>query len=991
MATATDKKSLVLIDGHSLAYRMYFALEHTRMQTSSNEPIWAVYGFFNAIFALLKNIKPDAIAMSFDVSSITFRNEMYSEYKAHREKMPDELRDQIDRIKEGIATLGIPIYELQNYEADDVIGTLSKQAAEDNWHVKILTGDQDSFQLVHDGGNGKAGAVEILIPDRSPRNGLKTYDTQAVFEKLGVYPDQVIDYKGLRGDTSDNIPGVPGVGPKTAVKFLTEYKTLENLYEHLDDLPKNKMLEKLVVNHEQAVLSKKLATIDRDAPIKVNLDDCHLVIPDVNKVIEFFEACEFKQFLKQAPTILAPFVEGEMPTVEVPEKAPAKKASATGNTDLKDILEDVASPIDVKHHVVTSEVALKAVINEIKNAGVFAVDLETTGLDVFNDTIVGIAISVNENLSSKKRKAENILNLNAYPSSFPTLCQNKKDAKNSDKTTNAYIPVGHLDTNNGESIDQLPLETVIAALKPILEDENIIKIVHNAKFEQNMFESAGIHWQGLVFDTMIASYVYQPERKHGLKSLGFDMFKFTMTEIEELIGKGKKQIPFSEVPVEKASPYAVSDSFVTLKLAETFVDRMDEEQITLFYEVEMPLAHVLGEMERTGVALDLEYLKTLSKELDEKIETAQSKIYELAGEEFNVNSPKQVGEILFDKMGITPLRKTKGKTGYSTDVKVLEMLSDEHEIVDYILEYRQLFKLKSTYVDALPELVNSKTGRIHTSYNQTVTATGRLSSSAPNLQNIPIRSDLGRQIRRAFVPKKDAGEREGWSLLAADYSQIELRLLAHFSEDPNLVEAFKNGEDIHSATAALVFGLDKDKVTKALRYKAKAVNFGVIYGQTAHGLSQALKIPRAEAAEFIDRYFFKYKKVKGFIDSVKAQAHETGKVSTICGRTRNLSEGLNSSNRNIREFSERAAFNTPLQGSASDLMKVAMIRLQNALKDKNMESRLILQVHDEVVLEVPDNEKDAIQELVQWSMELAQPLKVPLVVDMSMGPTWMES
>lgn len=981
-----NHKTLALIDGHALAYRMYFALEMTQMKTAKQEPTWAIFGFFNALFSLLQTNKPDALAVSFDLSGDTFRNQMYQAYKAHREKMPDELRDQMDRIKEGVRLLGIPIYELENYEADDVIGTLSKQAASEGWHVHILTGDQDAFQLVHDTKEtDPQGHIRVLIPSRKPREGLKVYDCQEVFQKLGVYPHQVIDYKGLRGDTSDNIPGIPGVGEKTAVKLLSEFQTMENLYANLEKLPKNKLLEKLVTHQDQALLSKQLATIVLDAPVQdVNFEDCHLVIPDMEALLQFFERCEFRNFIRQASSVLAPFTVSSAvattpksavtPTVvnSVVEETEAAKTPIEPSAVLKETLR-------VPHQVLTTEADLTKLVQRIQKLGVLALDIETTGLDVFNDQLVGIAISTAEGLALESWPVANPLKLKNYPSDLLGL--KATQAKLSPIET-VYIPVGH----EGDSIQQLSTAVVLDALRPVLTDAKIVKIAHNAKFEINFFEQLGITWTTPVYDTMIAGYVDNPESRNGLKAMGFQYFQYLMQEIKTLIGSGKNEIPFSKVPVEPAAEYAACDSYVTLQLAHYFASRLKPEQKTLLTEIELPLMWVIAKLERTGVSLDTPYLNSLSEMLNTQIEAIEQEIYRLAGLPFNINSPKQVGEVIFTRLGISPGKKTKGKTGFSTDVKVLEQLSGEHPVIDKILEYRQLFKLKSTYIDALPALISSKTHRLHTSFNQTVTATGRLSSSTPNLQNIPIRTELGSRIRKAFIPEK-----VGWKLLSADYSQIELRLLAHFSKDPNLVSAFNNNEDIHQATAALVFGLPMDKVNKEMRYKAKAVNFGVVYGQSAHGLSQQLKIPRVEAAEFIDRYFFKYKNVKTFIESVKAEAHQTGEVHTLCGRSRNLKEGLTSSIRSIREFSERAAFNTPLQGSAADLMKIAMIRLANQLEKQQLKTRMILQVHDELVLEVPDEELEQVKAMVVDAMTLEQPLLVPLVVDVAVGPSWLES
>lgn len=985
-------KTLVLIDGHSLAYRMHFALERTNMRLADRTPTWAVYGFFNALFSLLKKIRPDAMAVSFDVGRVTFRNDLYPEYKAHRDGMPDEMRTQMALIREGIEKLGIPIYEKEGYEADDVIGTLSCQAARDGYWVQILTGDQDAFQLVEDlqpADSDPAGRIDVLIPPRTPREDIKTYDREEVYKKWGIWPEQVTDFKGLKGDSSDNIPGVPGVGDKTACKLLTDYRDLETLYEHLADLPAGKLKERLETFREQAFLSKRLATIERNVPLSVNWDDCRLSIPDVPALMDYLEKMEFGSFIKQAPVLLAPFLESQAEVLEtrarLEDQNRLEYGAVTTEPPEPHELPGLRPPpstdvLAVPHQIVTTHAALQAMADQIRRGGAFAVDVETTGLEAHTAEMAGVAVTVGDGFIRMDRPAVNILKLADYPQSFPALAV--KPGSESAPLANYYIPVRHPDLQS-----ELDEAAIRAVLGPLLADEQLIKLIHNEKFEVNMFRQWGLSLGGLVFDTMLASYIEEPDRRHGLKSLSLSLLHQPMCEIKELIGSGKKAILFSEVPVDQAAAYAACDTYTTWQLARHFLSRLSESQWTLFYEIELPLARVLADVEWTGVALDTAYLKQLSGELEARLTVLESDICGLAGCTFNLNSPKQVGEVLFERLGIKPLRKTKGKTGYSTDVKVLEQLAGEYEIVRKMLEYRQLFKLKSTYIDTLPELINERTGRIHTSFNQTVTATGRLSSSNPNLQNIPIRSDLGRQIRQAFVP----GERPGWMLISADYSQIELRLLAHFSEDPHLLEAFRKGEDVHTATAALVFGMDIDRVTKEQRYQAKTVNFGVIYGQSAYGLSQQLKIPQKEAAEFIQRYFSRYARVKGYIERIKAEAHRTGKVETLCGRVRDLSEGLQNSNRGVREFSERAAFNTPLQGSAADLMKVAMIRLHRRLREAGLQSKIILQVHDELVLEAPDHEIDTVSELVTWAMQLDQPLKVPLVVDVHVGPTWMES
>jgi len=1001
-------KHLILIDGHSLAFRVYYGLERTGMSTSSGQPVWAVYGFFNALFALLKKIQPDAMAIAFDVGRVTFRTEMYDQYKANRDTMPEPMRVQMDTIRRGVEVLGIPIYELPGYEADDVIGTLSKQAVAEGYTVEILTGDQDAFQLVDDG------KIEVLVPPRTPKDEMKCYDRAAVFAKLGIWPEQVTDFKGLKGDTSDNIPGIAGVGDKTATKLLADYQTLENIYANLDDV-KGKLQEKLRDGETIARLSKTLAIIDCHSPISADFSHCNLTVPDLEALLTFLDEMEFKNFKKQAGSLLKPFLsESQLTALSEISTNNDVATSTSGQPHLtlnlttveggqgsllsleKPVLTAplVTDYLRVPHTVVTTEEQLHRLVHALQQAKVFALDIETTGLNIFEDTLVGISIAYfggnylkTPPWTLSQRTASNVFHLSSYPKQFPVLTLSDKTSPFPESVIETvYIPIGHCHPDDVDQ-PQLSEATVLAALKPLLVDEHITKIVHNAKFEVNFFHRLGIAWQGLILDTMIASYVLDANRRHGLKALSTSEFNQTMQPITDLIGTGKKEIPFSEVPLTAASEYAACDAYVTLKLAAQFLSQMSEPLQTLFYEIEMPMALVLAKIERTGIALDTDYLATLSKNLEQRLAVVEQEIWALSGLPFNINSPKQVGDVLFNRLGLQPLRKTKGKTAFSTDAKVLEELADQHDIVVKILDYRQLFKLKSTYVDSLPTMVQPSTGRVHTSFNQTVAATGRLSSSDPNLQNIPIRTEEGRQIRAAFIP----GDRAHQKIYSADYSQIELRLLAHYSEDPRLVEAFNNGEDIHQTTAALVFGVPKDQVTKEMRYKAKTVNFGVIYGQTAHGLSQQLKIPRAEAVAFIDQYFKQYPKVKTIIESVQAEAREKGYVTTLAGRVRDLSRDLNNPVRHIREFAERAAFNTVLQGSAADLMKVAMIRIERALQEKQLKSQLLLQVHDEVVLEVVISELNDVDQLVKWAMALDQPLTVPLVIDSEVGASWLEN
>lgn len=986
------EKTLILIDGHALAYRMYFALERTNMQNKAGEPTWAVYGFYNALFSLLKNYQPSAIAVAFDVQLKTFRNDLYEDYKANRASMPDDMKVQMHAIREGVGLLGIPIFEAKGYEADDVIGTLATKARRDGYHVQILTGDQDAFQLVVDPSEtpdkAELGSVEVLVPGRLPKEPLKHYNREAVYQKWGVYPEQVIDFKGLKGDTSDNIPGVPGVGDKTAAKLLNQFETLEALYQNIEQLPKNKMREKLETFQEQAVLSKQLATICCELPDgllpPIHWDDCALHIPDTAALFDYFNRLSFNAFLRQAPELLAPFSRN-------PAEASTFQAQLAEEANARN---DSPQPLAIEYDCITTESALADLMQVIKTTRVFAIDLETTSLDVLTTDIVGIAISVEAVAASQGFSSQIVPESRVLVNWFNLPKRDGADAcltlKNTDDDPlplkSVYIPLRHADAES-----QLSESMVLELLSPVLEDADIVKIVHNLKFECNVFRQKGIRLEGLVFDTMLASYCHNPDEKHGLKALAESVLNVEMTEIKTLIGTGKSEITFDRVPLAEAGYYAACDAYATYKLACYFLSAMSSEALALFYEVEAPLARVIADMEWTGVSLDTAYLQTLSETLDEKLKALESQIYDQSGGPFNLNSPKQVGEILFETLGIPPTKKTKGKTGYSTDVKVLEQLKEAHPIIPLILDYRGLFKLKSTYIDALPALVHASTGRLHTNFNQTVTATGRLSSSNPNLQNIPIRTDLGRQIRKAFIPRaKTENNSQNWVLLAADYSQIELRFLAHFSEDPPLVEAFNTGQDVHTATASLVFGVPVEAVTKDQRYQAKTVNFGVIYGQSPFGLSQQLGISQREASDFIQRYFSRYGQVRQFIDAVKREAHANGSVSTICGRKRNLATGLNSKKRSEREFAERAAFNTPLQGSAADLLKVAMIELHRELGQQGLQSKILLQVHDELVLEVPENELGVVKALVEASMGLGQPLRVPLVIDTYVGESWIE-
>jgi DNA polymerase I len=993
----TRKKTLVVVDGFSLAYRMYFALERTGMATKAGQPTWALYGFYNALFQLLKQEQPDAVVFCFDVAGGSFRNVRYPAYKAHRSAMPDAMRQQLDPLFKGIELMGFPVYKQAGFEADDLIGTIAQTIRTqhgDDWQIDILTGDQDAFQLIDE-----AGIVTVLVPSRTPREGLKRYDWEAVIEKVGVPPNQVIDFKGLKGDASDNIPGVPGVGDKTATKLLQQYPTVEAIYDDLPAIKPAGLQLKLQTNEAQAHLSKMLATIDCDVDMGFDIADCHLKkMPNPADVLAFFQEFELNQFVKNISVLeklfhteaMRPvgFVAEESSTFSLSSssvgegfKPSRSKNSTDGDFEPLSPTASTLPPFLPKTAASLEEVS--AFIAKAEQMGMVAFDLETTGLDPFTAQPVGISLAIGQGLHWEDHPTENHFNLSHYPKKQPRLVSS---AEKSIAVECLYIPVGH----NVLGSENLPWDAVKDLIQPLVESTKTLKLIHNLKYECNVLKAWGLHLTAPVVDTMLMSYVCQPESRHGLKSLALTVLGFEMTEIQTLIGKGKSQKTFDTVPVADACPYACADTYATWLLAHTFTQRFTEEQWALLSEIELPLAWLLAEMERTGIHLNREHLAGMSHRLAGQLQLLERDIHALAGEPFNLNSPKQVADILFVKLGISTHKKTGSKTGYSTDAQVLEALSDAHPIVPKLLEYRQLFKLKSTYIDALPALVHPQTHRLHTHFNQTVTATGRLSSSDPNLQNIPVRSALGQEIRAAFVPQPATATSPAWKLVSADYSQIELRILAHIAQEPTLIAAFQSGEDIHTKTAALVLGVPIDAVTKEERYKAKAVNFGIVYGQTAHGLSQQLGISRAEAQAFIDQYFRTYPGVKTFIESTKAKAHETGVSKTMFGKVRHLAVELQSSVKSIREFAERASFNTPIQGSASDVMKLAMLRLRQALADAGLQAKLLLQVHDELILEAPESEIPVLLPLITKALELEQPLSVPLVVDTYVADAWFE-
>lgn len=954
-----ESKTLILIDGHALAFRQYYALERTNMKTKDGTPTWAVYGFFKAIFDLLKNenLHPDAIGVAFDVSHHTFRTEQYVEYKANREAMPDPMRVQMGLIYEGLKAFNIPIYTKEGFEADDVIGTISRRACELGHKVYILTGDQDSFQLIR-----QDGCIKVIIPSK----GLLTeYDWNKVYDKLGVFPNQVIDYKALRGDTSDNIPGIKGIGEKTAVKLLSEFQTVDNVLASADKITQKSLKEKIENGVEIAKLSKFLATIVQDVDISFDFNSTKIELPDIAKVTEFLRTMQFYSFLKNIEYILKLFAKDiEIPKIEtqtIKNDTPKVEISQNTNGQLGLFAQAVQAEVnktDIEYNskIITDSQDLCELIEILSGKKVISFKLLADFQNAVNFKIYGIALGFRDDISYDKNK------LVTLSDSMPAQT--------------FYIPILH------NLSKQLDLKFVLAKLKPILENNDIKKLTHDVKIEECMLNFFDIDFSGVVFDTMLASYI-----KDSNANSDFDIQ--CMEQINHIlptIVSNTKKSSLADNDVDTMKNYSGDVMASLFELTLYWVKLLEDKEYEILTDIEIPLAYVLAQMESNGVSIDKKYLDELTNEFNTKTSAIASRIFELAGEEFNINSPKQVGNILFDKMQLKS-KKKRGKAKNSTSAEVLTALADEYEIAKLILDYRKYAKLKSTYTEALPALVSPIDGRIHTSYNQTVTTTGRLSSSNPNLQNIPIRTEEGNKIRQAFVPS----DRANYLIMSADYSQIELRLLAHVSEDEHLIEAFNSGIDVHTLTASKVFELPIEEVTKEMRYKAKAVNFGIVYGQSKYGLAKALKITPVEAENFINKYFETYPKINEYMSKMVELVEKQGYVETIFGRRRYLDNEINSPNAMIREFAKRAAINHPMQGSASDLIKLAMIDFSKRLKDNNLKSKLIIQVHDELVIETAKDELEQVKSLVLESMELEQPLRVPLLIDVNVGESWKES
>jgi DNA polymerase I len=948
-----SQKRLFLLDAYALIFRGYYAFIKNPRINSKGMDTSAIMGFMNSLMDVIKREKPDHLAVAFDKGGSDYRFEMYQEYKAHRDETPEAIKIAVPYIQELLRAMHIPIIEKAGFEADDLIGTLAKQAEKEGFQVFMVTPDKDFAQLVSEN-------IFMYKPARMG-NDIEIWGIPEVLEKFEIErPEQVIDFLGMMGDSADNIPGLPGVGEKTAKKFLAEYGTLENLLANTHQL-KGAMKDKIEANKELGILSKKLATILLDCPVTFDADDYELSKPDVEKTDALFQELEFRQMKAQFDKLFGSGKEydeidsngASADTPQPAKKAPAKKS----NEDQFDLFgfSDESDEPNANHsyyatlentthfyQIVQGDLPVKLLMQNLLNQTSVCFDTETTGIDALNAELVGMSFSF-------------------------------------EKGKGFYVPFPE---------NQEEAQALIEKFRPFFENENIEKIGQNMKYDLKILSNYNIQVKGKLFDTMIAHYLINPDMRHNMDVLSETYLKYAPKSIETLIGKkGKNQLSMRDVPLEDIKEYATEDADITFQLKEHFQPILEKVGTKkLFDEIEIPLVPVLADMEKEGIRLDVEFLKSMSVDMQKEIDAFEQQIYETAGEKFNLASPKQLGDILFDKLKIGGAKQKKTKTGqYATGEEVLSYLANEHQIVRDILEWRQMVKLQSTYIDALPNQVDKKTGRVHTDYMQTVAATGRLSSNNPNLQNIPIRTERGRQIRKAFIARD-----ENYTLLSADYSQIELRIIAALCGEENMIKAFQNHEDIHKSTAAKVFNVPLDEVTKEQRSHAKTVNFGIIYGVSAFGLSNQTNLSRKESADLIEAYYQTYPKLKSFIQEQVDFARENGYVETISGRRRYLKD-INSANAIVRGGAERNAVNAPIQGSAADIIKIAMINIHKKLTAEHWKSKMLLQVHDELVFDVHNSELEKIQPMIKHEMENAFKMAVPLDVEIGLGKNWLEA
>lgn len=882
--------NLYLIDGNSYVYRAFYAIRG--LTTSKGFPTNAIYGFTNTLLKIIREKKPDGVVVSFDTPTPTERHRIFEDYKAQRPETPDELVQQLPHIRKIIGAFNVRIFEVPGYEADDLIGTIAKKSAEKGVDVFIVTADKDMLQLIDKN-------IKVYDPVKD-----RILNGRYVEERFGVGPERVTEFMALTGDAVDNIPGIKGIGEKTAKELLTNFKCLDEVLDHPEKIKKEKLRNLIIKNADIARLSKKLATIDTSAPVEFDVKEFALREPDWLKLLSLFKEFEFSSLMKLIPTVM---------------------------------------PVGKNYEAIFSLDKLKDMASAIKDSTTreFAFDIEATGKDPMTDSIIGFSLSL-------------------------------------EKGAGYYIPLSHLylgaplQINKGDALN---------ISSPLFESPDIAKIGHNLKYDILMLRQDGIDTKGILYDTMLASYLINPNKpNHSLAEVVFEYLSYRGKTFEEILSRRSS---FAEVPVEEATAYSAEDAVLALELKEVLFKMLTEAQLDrVYFDIEMPLIYVLSDMEEAGVKIDDDKLNDISKELSRELDSIQRRIYFLSGEEFNINSPKQLAKVLFHTLGFKPGKKTK--TGFSTEVGVLEELALTHELPHEMLKWRSLNKLKTTYVDVLPALINPKTGRIHTSFNQTATSTGRLSSSEPNLQNIPIKGDWGKRIRETFIPEK------GNLLLSADYSQVELRILAHLSKDEVLLEAFRGGVDVHTKTASEIFGVTTDMVNPEMRRTAKTVNFGVIYGISPFGLSETLSISKEEAKKYIEKYFERHPGVKRYIETVLNDVKQKGYATTLSGRRRPIPE-LQSQNSNIRALGERLAINSPIQGTAADIIKIAMINIRRRLKEDHLNAKIILQVHDELLLEVPESELEIVRDILNAEMEEAMRLEVPLKVDIGYGKNWAEA
>jgi DNA polymerase-1 len=949
-----SQKRLFLLDAYALIFRGYFAFIKNPRINSKGMDTSAIMGFMNALMDVIKREKPDHLAVAFDKGGSDYRYEMYQEYKAHRDETPEAIKIAVPYIQELLKAMHIPIIEVAGFEADDLIGTLAKQAEKENYQVFMVTPDKDFAQLVSEN-------IFMYKPARMG-NDIEIWGIAEVLDRFEIErPEQVIDYLGMMGDAADNIPGLPGVGEKTAKKFLKEFGSIENLLANTHQL-KGAIKDKIEANAELGLLSKKLATILLDCPVTFNAQDFELSKPDVEKTDELFQELEFRQMKAQFDKLYSPtpaLPEGEeSETVNNSVKKTAPKKSNEDQFDLFGFYEESSSApspsgragvgiatLETTQHFYQSiqgDFAIKLLLKNLMNQTSVCFDTETTGIDALNAQLVGMSFSF------EKGKA-------------------------------FYVPFPE---------NQEEAQILVNKFKPFFESESIEKIGQNIKYDLKILSHYGVQIKGKMFDTMIAHYLINPDMRHNMDVLSETYLKYSPKSIEDLIGKkGKNQKSMRDVALEEIKEYAAEDADITYQLKQNFSPILDKaETKKLFDEIEIPLIPVLAAMELEGINLDVPFLKQMSVDMAIESKALEQKIYETAGEKFNLASPKQLGDILFDKLKLGGAKQKKTKTGqYATGEEILSYLAPENEIIRDIQDWRQMVKLQSTYIDALPNQVDAKTGRVHTDYMQTVAATGRLSSNNPNLQNIPVRTERGRLIRKAFIPRD-----ENYTLISADYSQIELRIIAALSGEENMIKAFQNNEDIHRSTAAKVFNVPLEEVTKEQRSNAKTVNFGIIYGVSAFGLSNQTSLSRKESVELIDAYYATYPKLKSYMSNQVDFARENGYVQTVLGRRRYLKD-INSANMMVKSGAERNAVNAPIQGSAADIIKIAMINIHKKLTSENWKSKMLLQVHDELVFDVHNSELEKIQPMIKHEMENAFIMDVPLEVEIGMGKNWLEA